>query len=345
MTSIDRALAMLLDGRDLDAVTAGACFEEIMSGAVGEARLAAFLTALRLKGETPEEIAAFARSMREKASRIPTRRTDLLDTCGTGGDGLGCFNVSTVVALVAAGAGAAVAKHGNRAVSGLCGSADLLARLGVAIECPIGTVARCLDEAGIGFLFAPALHPAMRHAARVRSALGFRTVFNLLGPLTHPAGAPFQLMGVFDRKWVEPVARALRVLGTERALVVHGLDGMDEITTTAPTAVAELDRGEVRSYLLDARDLGMPRASLADLAGGDPGASAIIALGILKGGKGPRRDLVLVNAGAALWVGRRARDVAEGITLAKASLDSGAALAKLEELKRLSADGSAGALP
>jgi len=306
-----------------------------MSGSVGEVQLAAFLTALRMKGETSEEIAAFALAMREQARRIPTQRKDLLDTCGTGGDGLGSFNVSTLAALVAAGAGAIVAKHGNRAVSGLCGSADLLSQLEVGVESSEETVGRCLDEAGIGFLFAPSLHPAMRHAASVRQALGFRTVFNLLGPITHPAGARFQLIGVFERRWVEPMARALRVLGGERALVVHGLDGMDEITTTGPTAVAELDRGDVRTYELDARNLGVPRAAPGDLAGGNPATNAAIARSILSGEKGPKRDLVLVNSAAALWVFGRAGDLAEGMVLAARSLDSGAAAAKLKELRRL----------
>jgi anthranilate phosphoribosyltransferase len=337
LTAIQQALERMLEGSSLGSEAAQACIGEIMAGVVSEALLAAFLTALRMKGETPAEIAAFATVMRKLARKIPTRRDRLLDTCGTGGDGLGSFNVSTLAALVAAGAGAVVAKHGNRAVSGRCGSADLLADLGVEIECDEETVGRCLDEAGIGFLFAPALHPALRHAASVRRALGFRTVFNLVAPLAHPAGARFQLVGVYDRSWVEPVAEALKVLGSERALVVHGLDGMDEITTTAPTVVAELDRGEVRAYQLDARDLGVERADPSQLKGGDTAANAAIAKSILAGDPGPRRDLVLVNSAAALWASGRVDDLGQGLALARSSLDSGAAAGKLEDLRRLTA--------
>ena len=335
MGKLSDALRDLVRGESLSEELARASFEEIMRGAVPQSLLGGFLIALRIKGETPEEIAAFASVMREKARRLPELPDDLLDTCGTGGDGLGSFNVSTLAAFVAAGAGALVAKHGNRAVSSSCGSADLLAHLGVIIDCDETTVVRCLAEAGIGFLFAPALHPAMRLAAEARRALGMRTVFNLLGPLTHPARAPYQLMGVFDRRWVEPVARALRVLGTRRALVVHGLDGMDEITTTAPTAVAELDEGRIRTYELDASDLGMPRAALGDLAGGDIRMNASIARAVLAGEAGPRRDLVLINAGAALWVARKAGDLCQGVALARDSLDRGAAARKLEVLIRI----------
>jgi len=337
LAAIQKALDRILEGSHLSAEQAEECIGEIMAGVVGEALLAAFLTALRIKGETPEEIAAFASVLRKQARNVPTRQPRLLDTCGTGGDGLESFNVSTLAALVAAGAGAVVAKHGNRAVSGKCGSADLLAYLGVEIECAEETVGRCLDEAGIGFLFAPALHPALHHAAPVRRALGFRTVFNLVAPLAHPAGARFQLVGVYDRSRVEPVARALKVLGSERALVVHGLDGMDEITTTAPTVVAELDRGEVSTYQLDARDLDVARADLSQLKGGDIATNAAIARSILAGEPGPRRDLVLVNAAAALWAAGKVGDLAQGMVLAKSSLDSGAAAGKLEDLRRLTA--------
>jgi anthranilate phosphoribosyltransferase len=331
-----RALRDLVDGRSLPPERARSCFEEIMAGEVPEALLGGFLVALRVKGETPEEIAAFASVMREKAQRIPLHREDLLDTCGTGGDGLGSFNVSTLSALVAAGAGAVVAKHGNRAVSGRCGSADLLAQLGVDVRCDESAVARCLEEAGIGFLFAEVLHPAMRHAAETRRALGVRTVFNLLGPLTHPARAPYQLLGVFDRRWVEPVALALRTLGTRRALVVHGLDGMDEITTTAPTFVAELEAGAVRTYEIDARDLGIPRARIEDLAGGDAAENARIARRVLAGEEGPARDLVLVNAAAALYAARVAEDLGQGLERARKSLDRGEASRKLADLVRIS---------
>lgn len=339
MGELAQALRELVEGRSLAPDRARSCFEEIMSGEVPEALLGGFLVALRVKGETPEEIAAFASVMREKAQRIPLDRDDLLDTCGTGGDGLGSFNVSTLSALVAAGAGAVVAKHGNRAVSGRCGSADLLSELGVDVRCDASSVARCLAEAGIGFLFADVLHPAMRHAAPTRRALGVRTVFNLLGPLTHPARAPYQLLGVFDRRWVEPVALALRTLGTRRALVVHGLDGMDEITTTAPTLVAELEAGTVRTYEIDPQDLGIPRARLEDLAGGDAAENARIARRVLAGEEDPARDLVLINAAAALYAARVADDLGQGLELARKSLNGGEASRKLAELVRISQGG------
>jgi len=332
---VEEGLKELVLGRDLGEAAARACCAEIMEGRVPEALLGGFLIALRMKGETPEEIAAFASVMRERARPLAWSRTDLLDTCGTGGDGLGGFNVSTLAALVAAGAGAVVAKHGNRAVSSQCGSADLLARLGVKVDCSEAIILRCLEEAGIGFLYAPALQPAMRHAAATRRALAVRTVFNLLGPLTHPARAPYQLMGVFDRRWVEPVARALKVLGARRALVVHGLDGMDEITTTTATEVASLEEGEIEVQRLDAADLGFPRARPEQLRGGDAEENAAIARSILAGDKGPRRDLVVINAGAALWAAGKAADLLEGARLAQGSLDSGAAGAKLDHLIRL----------
>jgi len=335
MARVEEGLKHLVEGHSLSEELARGCFEEIMQGEVAEALLGGFLMALRMKGETPQEIAAFAAVMRERARPLPFLAKDLLDTCGTGGDGLGSFNVSTLAALVAAGAGAVVAKHGNRAVSGKCGSADLLVQLGVNPDCDDATLSRCLQEAGIAFLYAPAMHPAMRHAATARKALGVRTVFNLLGPLTHPARASRQLIGVFDRRWVEPVARALDALGTRRALVVHGLDGMDEITTTAPTAVAELDGGRIRTYLLDPLDLGIPRAQPHELRGGDAEINADIARAILHGEQGPRRSLVVVNAGAALWASGKAADLREGMTMAELSLDSGAAAKRLEALIRL----------
>jgi anthranilate phosphoribosyltransferase len=342
MGSVERGLRELLEGKSLSQGDARACFEEIMQGGVPEALLGGFLVALRMKGEAPEEIAAFASVMRQRSRRLPLEREDLLDTCGTGGDGLGGFNVSTLAALVASGAGAVVAKHGNRAVSGKCGSADLLAHLGVVVDCDEATVSRCLEEAGIGFLFAPAMHPAVQHATGARRALGVRTVFNLLGPLTHPARAPYQLMGVFAARWVEPVARALATLGTRRALVVHGRDGMDEITTTSGTLVAELEGGRVRTYELDAKDLGVERADPSDLLGGDIERNALIAREVLDGAKGPRRDLVVVNAAAALWVAGKARSIAEGMIQAEASLDSGAAAGKLEALIRMTRQAGTG---
>ena len=339
MSRIEEALKELVLGRDLPTDLAGACFAEIMDGSVDGALLGGFLIALRMKGETPEEIAAFAAAMRGWSVGLPgSRDEDLLDTCGTGGDGLGGFNVSTLTALVAAGAGAKVAKHGNRASSGRCGSADLLAHLGVRIEADPRTVARCLDEAGIGFLFAPAMHPAVRRATPARRALGVRTVFNLLGPLSHPQRATRQLMGVFERRWVEPAARALAALGARRALVVHGQDGMDEISTTAPTWVSEVNDGTVRSYEIDARNFGIPRADPEALRGGGPEENAAIARSILAGERGPRRDLVVANAAAALWVAGKAADLNQGRSLAEQSIDAGEAAGKLADLVRLTAE-------
>lgn len=339
MSRMEEALKELVLSRDLSADLARACFAEIMDGSVEGPLLGGFLIALRMKGETPEEIAAFAEAMRGRSMGLPgAREEELLDTCGTGGDGLGGFNVSTLAALVAAGAGARVAKHGNRASSGRCGSADLLAHLGVRIEADPSAVARCLDEAGIGFLFAPAMHPAVKGATPARRALGVRTVFNLLGPLSHPARAACQLMGVFERRWVEPAARALAALGARRALVVHGMDGMDEITTTAPTWVSELESGAVRSYEIDVREVGIERASLEDLRGGGAAENAAIARSILAGEPGPRRDLVVVNAAAALWIAGRAADLRQGRSLAERSIDSGEAAKKLADLVRLTAE-------
>jgi anthranilate phosphoribosyltransferase len=342
VSRIESALGKLLERTDLDAEEARACFAEIMAGGASDPLLGGFLIALRMKGETSEEIAAFAAAMRQGSRGVPTRQTEIVDTCGTGGDGLGSFNVSTAAALVAAGAGAVVAKHGNRSVSGRCGSADLLAQLGVGIDCDEATVGRCLDEAGLGFLFAPAFHPTMRQAAGVRKALGVRTVFNLLGPLIHPARAPYQLVGVYGSRWLEPVARALALLGTRRALVVHGFDGMDEITTTAATHVAELDHGAVRTTVLDAREFGIARAAPADLAGGDPVRNAEIVASLLAGETGPRRDIVVLNAAAALLVSGVAASLPEGLSRAARSLDSGAALAKLNDLRRLTAPAATG---
>ena len=341
MSRMEEALKELVLARDLSPDLARACFAEIMDGSVEEALLGGFLIALRMKGETPGEIAAFAEAMRGRAIGLPgNREEDLLDTCGTGGDGLGGFNVSTLAALVAAGAGAKVAKHGNRASSGRCGSADLLAHLGVRIEADPATVARCLDQAGIGFLFAPAMHPAVKGATPARRALGVRTVFNLLGPLSHPARAACQLMGVFERRWVEPAALALSALGARRALVVHGMDGMDEITTTAPTWVSELNGGAVRSYQIDAIDVGIARAEPEALRGGGSGENAVIARSILAGETGPRRNLVVVNAAAALWIAGKAADLREGRSQAEASIDSGAAAGKLADLVRLTQEPS-----
>jgi anthranilate phosphoribosyltransferase len=329
-----QALVRVIEGRTLAADEARSAFEEIMDGRVPPARLAAFLVALRMRGETAEEIAAFARVMRERATRVVTRHPVVIDTCGTGGDGSGTFNISTVAAFVVAGAGVPVAKHGNRSVSSRCGSADLLEGLGVDVEAGPNRMTQALEEAGLAFLYAPALHGAMRHAAPVRRELGMRTVFNLLGPLTNPAGARHQLIGVYDPGRVETIALALRDLGSERAMVVHG-DGLDEIALHAPTRVAELADGEVRTRTIRPEDAGLAPAGRGDLEGGDVARNVAIAREILDGARGPRRDVVLLNAGAALVVAGRAADLRAGVALASAAIDGGGAAAVLDRLRRI----------
>ena len=327
-------LDSLLEGATLTPVEATAAFEAIMDGHVPPARLAAFLIALRLRGETVDEIAAFARVMRARVTPVRAAARDTIDTCGTGGDRSGTFNISTLAAIVAAAAGAPVAKHGNRSVSSRCGSADLLAGLGVDVQAPISRVEQALAEIGIGFLYAPMLHGAMRHAAPVRRELGVRTVFNLLGPLTNPAGARRQLLGVYDAAWVEPIARVLLELGSVRAMVVHGA-GLDEIALHGETRVAEVREGGIRVFLVSPADAGLETAPLQTIAGGDVQANVAFALGVLRGDKGPRRDVVLLNAAAAIVIGDRAADLREGAALAARAIDSGAALQVLERLKAI----------
>jgi anthranilate phosphoribosyltransferase len=327
------ALGRLAGGASLSREETEELFGLLMDGEVSEALKAALLVALRMKGETPEEICGAASAMRRRSLPIPHGRPDIIDTCGTGGDGRGTFNISTAAALVAAAAGLAVAKHGNRSVSSRSGSADVLAALGVAIEMEPEAAGRALDGIGIAFLFAPRFHPAMRAVMPVRRELGMRTIFNLLGPLTNPAGARRQVMGVYARELVEPVGRVLAGLGAERALVVHGEDGLDEITTTAATAVCEVTEGEVRSYTLTPERLGLPAASLAELAGGGPEDNAERMRRVLGGEPGPLADITAANAGAALYVGGGAERLKEGVERARDVLRSGAALAKLEELR------------
>jgi anthranilate phosphoribosyltransferase len=349
MTSpiITEAVRALVDRRDHSRIEAAAAMEAIMSGAATNAQIAAFLTALRMKGEIVEELIGFAQVMRQKVVKVRahggdvvgatgTDREMLIDTCGTGGDASGTFNVSTATAFVAAGAGMKVAKHGNRSVSSLCGSADVVETLGVNLELGPPQVARCLDEVGIGFLYAPLLHTAMKHVMAARREMGVRTVFNMLGPLTNPAGANAQLIGVYSAALTEPLARVLAELGTRRALVVHGADGLDEITTTGDTQIAEVREGVVRLSHLRPEDFGVPRATLRALQGGDREENAQIIRGILAGEPGPRRDIVLVNAAAALVVGGKAQDFKDGVAMAIASVDSGAAARKLGELAALS---------
>lgn len=329
---IREAIARVSSGADLTPAEAGEAMEEIMRGAATPAQIGGFLTALRMKGETEVEIAAFARVMRAAAVPVSLPGPEArVDTCGTGGDGVGTFNISTAAAFVAAGAGVSVVKHGNRGVSSRCGSADVLEALGVSVAIPPDLVANVLAAAGIAFLFAPAYHPAMQHARSARQEIGIRTVFNLLGPLTNPAGAGAHLLGIYDPHLAFPVARVLRDLGVERAMVVHGA-GLDEMTTTGPTTVAELRDGEIRAYTLDCTEFGLPHSSIAALRGDGPEENARLLLSILAGDDGPARDITLLNAGAAIYLGGKAGGIAGGIARAEASIDSGAALDRLRRL-------------
>lgn len=330
-------LDTLLDGEDLDAPTARACLAEIVDGEVDPLVTAAFLTALRAKGETAEEVAGLARCMRDHALRVsvPDDRP-LLDTCGTGGDRCGTVNVSTMAALVCAGAGVRVAKHGNRAASSACGSADVLEALGVRIELPPEGVLACLDEAGIGFFFAPAYHPAMKAVNPVRRALGVRTVFNLLGPLANPAGVTRQVIGVPAQDLGELVAHALAGLGATRAFVVHGAGGLDELSTTGANEVWEVRDGGVHHTVLDSEDLGLPRGSLEDLRGGDAAANAAIVHATLGGEAGAVLDIVLLNAAAGLVAADAAPDWHAALDMAARSVASGGARGCLERMVEVS---------
>jgi anthranilate phosphoribosyltransferase len=349
MTSpiITEAVRALVDRTDLSRIEAAAAMEAIMSGAATNAQIAAFLTALRMKGETVEELIGFAQVMRQKAARIRvhddgvagltgTDREMLIDTCGTGGDATGSFNVSTATAFVVAGAGLKVAKHGNRSVSSMCGSADVVETLGINLELTPPKVARCIDEVGIGFLYAPLLHTAMKHVMAARREMGIRTVFNMLGPLTNPAAANAQIIGVYAASLTEPLARVLAELGTVRAFVVHGADGLDEISNTGESRVSEVREGMVRSYTVRPEDFGLGRAAIGELMGGDREENARIIRAILDGEIGPRRDIVLMNAAAALVAGGKARDFKDGVGLAAQAVDSGAARRTLEALIALS---------
>jgi len=332
---IREAIDTLVRGRDLSREEAAQAMNEMMEGEATPAQIAAFITALRIKGETVDEITGMAQTMREKSLKVTTDDF-LVDTCGTGGDGQGTINVSTAAALVAAAAGVKVAKHGNRAASGACGSADVMEALGVKVDLSPDGVKRCLEEVGIGFMFAPVFHPSMRHAAGPRREIGIRTVFNILGPLTNPAGAHAQLLGVADPSAAEKMAQALGRLGTQRAMVVHGEEGLDEISIAGPTRVWELTSGKVRSYAMTAEDGGLSRASLEGIQGGSVERNAELLRGILRGDSGPAQDVVLLNAAAALVVGRKATDIKEGVALVRQTVASGAALEKLEALARLS---------
>lgn len=318
-------------------LTAGEAAEAmalILAGQATTAQIAAFLVALRMKRETPAELLGFARAMRARMTRVDAGPEPVIDTCGTGGDNAGTFNVSTVAALVAAGAGVRVAKHGNRSISSRCGSADVLEGLGVRIDLAPEAVGRAIREVGIGFLFAPALHAAMKYAQPARVELKMRTVFNLLGPLANPAGATAQLVGAPSVEAAELMAEALASLGLERGFVVHGSDGLDEITTTGPTTALEITRGAIAHHTLTPADFGVAVARAEDLKGGDRDENTRIARAILDGESGPCRDIVLVNAAAALVAAGRAHNFPEGVALAAESIDSGAARARLDQLIR-----------
>jgi anthranilate phosphoribosyltransferase len=329
---IQEALARLLDGHDLSREEARGVMEEVMRGEATPAQIGGFLVALRLKGETADEIAGSAEAMRAHVLAVRPRRDDLVDTAGTGGDGARTFNISTAAALVAAAAGAGVAKHGNRAVSSASGSADVLEALGFDLEQPPERIERSIDELGFGFLFAPSHHPAMRHAAPVRRELAARTVFNVLGPLTNPAGARAQVVGVYSPELVPTIAAVLARLGARRAFVVHGAGGVDELSPAGPNLVCEVKGGRVRRREIDPRDFGVARCRPGDLAGGSPEENAAILREILSGAGGPKREAVLLNAAGAIAAGGHARDLPEGYGLAAEAVDSGAAAERLEAL-------------
>ncbi len=327
-------LLKAVNRENLTSAEAQAAMELVLKGHVSDAQIAALLVALRMKGETADELTGFARAMRSRASSVKhgIHAETLLDTCGTGGDAAGTFNISTVSAFVVAGAGVRVAKHGNRSISSQCGSADILEALGVNIGISIDGSARAIREIGIGFLFAPAIHPAMRHAQKVRQELGMRTAFNLLGPLTNPAGATAQVVGAPSLRIAELLAESLAALGLQRGFVVHGFDGLDEITTTGESLVLEIRKGAIAHRTVVPADFGVVQCKPEDLRGGNLELNRTIALAILGGEAGPQRDIVLVNASAALVAAGKAADFLEGMELGARSIDSGAALGKLSAL-------------
>jgi anthranilate phosphoribosyltransferase len=330
---IQEVITKLLDGKQLPRSEARAVMHEIMGGEATPAQIGGFLVALRAKGETADEITGCAEAMREHVLAVRPRRVDLVDTAGTGGDGAQTINISTAAALVAAAAGAAVAKHGNRAVSSACGSADVLEALGFSLEQEPRRIEQSIDELGFGFLFAPSHHPAMRHAAPVRRELATRTVFNVLGPLTNPAGARAQVVGVYSGRLVRTIADVLVQLGADRAFVVHGAGGIDELSPVGPNLVAEVVNGSVRERELDPRaELGVARCSVEDLRGGSPDDNAAAIRDVFAGAGGARRDAILLNAAGAIAAGGHAADLREGLDLARKAVDSGAAAERLERL-------------
>lgn len=334
---IEQALRKIAAREDLTREEMAKAMEEIADGVATPAQIGALLLGLRVKGETAEEILGAAETMRARVDRVAVNREVFVDTCGTGGDGRSTFNISTAAAFVVAGAGVCVAKHGNRAVSSRCGSADVLVALGVNVDAPKAVVERCIGEVGIGFLFAPRLHPAFKVAAAIRKELGLRTVFNLLGPLANPALARHQVMGVFDARWVPVLGKVLSALGARRAFVVHG-DGLDEISTSGATHVAEVRGDSVETYEISPEALGLKRSEVADIAGGDAEHNARMIRDVLGGQQGAAADAVVANAAAALVAGHAASSLREGVEVAQASIKSGAATQKLKDLARMSSE-------
>ncbi len=334
--NIKEAINKAINKEDINKDDAYKVALDIMSGEATDAQIASLLTALRMKGETVDEITGFVKAMRDKVTKIKAPEEYLIDTCGTGGDGAGTFNISTISAIVAAGAGCKVAKHGNRSVSSNCGSADLLKQLGVNIENPPEKVEKCIEEAGVGFLFAPLLHPAMKYAIGPRREMAVRTIFNILGPLTNPAGAKRQLLGVYSKELTTPIANVLANLDSIHCMIVHGEDGLDEITTTGKTFVSELKDGEVTEYTISPEDFDMTERNPEDLKGGSPEINATITLNLLEGGTGGKRDITILNSGAAIYVAGKAESLPDGIEKAKESIDSGKALKTLKKLIEIS---------
>ena len=333
MNPVQIAVKKLVEREGLTEAEAGAAMGCLMSGGAEPTQIASFLTALRMKGETVGEITSFARVMLEFAARInPKVGGILVDTCGTGGDRIKTFNISTAVALVASGAGIPIAKHGNRSVTSKAGSADVFEALGVRVDLGPREVERCIEEIGFGFMFAPVFHGAMKYATPVRREMGIRTVFNILGPLTNPAGAQAQVLGVYDRSLTETLARVLNELGVKQAMVVHGLDGLDEISNVGETQISELRGGEVETYVVEPNDFGFDPARPEDIRGFDVEGNAILLVKLLKGGDGPRRDVVLMNSAAAMVVGGKASDFKNGVEIARKSIDEGRAYEKLRAL-------------
>lgn len=331
---IKDCIKKLVDGQDLSFRESEEAMDEIMTGAATASQISSLITALRIKGETPEEITGFAKVMRVHALKLAPRSAYFVDTCGTGGDVSGTYNVSTTASFIAAGAGVVIAKHGNRAVSSKCGSADLLEKLGIKIDLPPEKVAGCIDSIGIGFIFAPVFHQAMKHAAPTRKEIGIRTIFNILGPVSNPANTKGQLMGVYSENLTRVMAEVLKNQGCETAMVVYGTDGIDEISISGSTKISHLSGGIIKEYSVEPENFGIRKQALSSISGGSSEENAAIAKNILEGKeKGAKRDVALLNAAAAIVVGKKAADMKEGLELAKISVDSGAALDKLLKLK------------